>query len=254
MKFLLFAAGNVGYQIAKFFGDNEEPISYLILDSKGDEDLNSSIIKVSKINHQRTIFSKDLYDPIVVSLLRETQADLGILAWWPYIIKEPILNIARLGILNFHPSYLPYNRGKNYNFWTIVEDSPFGVSLHFITDGIDNGDIAFQSRIEKNWEDTVKTLYDKAQREIVRLFIDNFPRIKEGDIPRIPQDPSKGSYHRANELDLASFIDLDKSYEARNLLNILRARTFPPHPAAWFKDNGQEYEVRIEIKKRDRHG
>jgi methionyl-tRNA formyltransferase len=105
MKFLLFAAGNVGYQIAKFFGDNEEPISYLILDSKGDEDLNSSIIKVSKINHQRTIFSKDLYDPIVVSLLRETQADLGILAWWPYIIKEPILNIARLGILNFHPSY-----------------------------------------------------------------------------------------------------------------------------------------------------
>jgi methionyl-tRNA formyltransferase len=251
MKFLLFAADNVGYQIAKFFGDNQETLSCLVLDSEDNLGLNSAIIKASKIDPQKVIYSKDLYDPKTVYLLKNLQADLGILAWWPYIIKEPILSITRLGILNFHPSYLPYNRGKNYNFWTIVEDTPFGVTLHFISNGVDNGDIAFQSRIEKSWEDTGKTLYEKAQTEIVRLFVESFPRIKSGDIPKINQELNKGNYHKASELDSASYIDLAKSYKARELLNLLRARTFPPHPAAWFIDDNQKYEVRIEIIKRN---
>ena len=253
MKFLLFAAGTVGYQIAKFFGDSQEPLSSLVLDSKDNLGLNSAIINASRIDAKNVIYSKDIYDLETVNLLKNLQADLGILAWWPYIIKDPILSITRLGILNFHPSYLPYNRGKNYNFWTIIEDTPFGVTLHFINDGVDKGDIAFQSRIEKTWEDTGKTLYEKAQTAIVRLFIESFPKIKSGNIPRIPQDMSKGSYHKASELDFASYIDLDKTYKARDLLNLLRARTFPSHPAAWFKDGGQEYDVRIEITKRNRY-
>src|SRR3989304_8837124 len=156
MKFLLFAAGSVGYQIAKFFGDSQEPLSCLVLDSKADLDLNSAIIKASRIDPQNVIYGKDIYDPETVYLLKNLQAELGILAWWPYIIKDPILSITRLGILNFHPSYLPYNRGKNYNFWAIIEDAPFGVTLHFINNGVDNGDVVFQSRIEKTWEDTGK--------------------------------------------------------------------------------------------------
>jgi methionyl-tRNA formyltransferase len=253
MKFLLFAAGSVGYRIAKFFGDSHEPLSCLVLDSKDNLGLNPAIIEASGIYPQNVIYSKDIYDQETVYLLKNLQADLGILAWWPYIIKNPILGITRLGILNFHPSYLPYNRGKNYNFWTIIEDTPFGVTLHFINNGVDQGDIAFQSRMEKTWEDTGKTLYEKAQIEIVRLFIEKFPIIKSGDIPRIPQDTSKGTYHTASELDSASNIDLDSPYKARDLLNLLRARTFPPHPGAWFQDNEQEYDVRIEITKRNRH-
>jgi methionyl-tRNA formyltransferase len=253
MKLLLFAAGLVGYQIAKFFGDNNEPLAGLVLDSTDNAGLNASMIKASGIDHRHVIYSKDVYDPNIIAFLRDLQADLGILAWWPYIVKEPILSITRLGILNFHPSYLPYNRGKNYNFWTLVEDTPFGVTLHFINSGIDSGDIAFQARIEKNWEDSGKTLYERAQTEIVRLFIDSFPMIRQGNIPRIPQDLSKGSYHKSSELDSASYLDLEKSYKARDLLNVLRARTFPPYPSAWFKDGDQEYEVRIEITKRKRH-
>jgi methionyl-tRNA formyltransferase len=250
VKFLLFAAANVGYQIAKFFGDNKEPLSSLILNSNENQDLNTKIIKASKVNRKDLIYSNDLYDPKIVLKLQTLKADIGILAWWPYILKEPILSITKSGILNFHPSYLPYNRGKNYNFWTLIEDTPFGVTLHYISSGVDNGDIAFQAPIEKTWEDTGKTLYEKAQKEIVRLFIENFPRIKKGDIPRIPQDLTLGSYHKAYELDPASLIDLDKMYKARDFLNILRARTFPPHPAAWFNEDGQDYEVRIEITKR----
>jgi len=252
MNFLLFAAANVGCEVAQFFGDHQEEISCLVLDSKDKFQLNSRIIQVSRVDPQKIVFSDDLYKDEIIAKIKEMQIDLGILAWWPYIIKFPILAIARMGILNFHPSYLPYNRGKHYNFWTLVEDTPFGVTIHFIDSGVDTGDIAFQLRINKSWEDNAKTLYEKAQSEIVRLFIENFPRIKRGDIPRISQDMNQGSFHKTSELDSASYFDVDKSCKARDLLNLLRARTFLPYPAAWFVDNGEEYEVRIEIKKRNK--
>jgi len=247
MKIALFAAGEVGFQIAKFFGEQNEPLVCLILDQNADEAFNKQMIRASDIEPARVIYSNALYEKPTVARLEKLQLDLGILAWWPYIIKQPIIGIPRIGIMNFHPSYLPFNRGKHYNFWTIVEDTPFGVTLHFIDKGIDSGGIAFQSRIPKTWEDTGKTLFEKAQRAIVQLFIENFPLIKSGNIPSIPQDLSQGSFHKANELDMASRIELDKNYLGRELLNLLRARTFPPYPAAWFEDDGQRYEARIEI-------
>ena len=129
--------------------------------------------------------------------------------------------------------------------------APFGVTLHWVGAGVDCGDIAFQSLIETSWEDTGATLYYKAQEEIVRLFKEKFSEIKAGRIPRLPQDLARGSFHLARELEDASRIELDKTYTAAELLNLLRARTFQPHPAAWFEAEGRRYEVRIEIKETD---
>ena len=233
MNIGLFAADIVGLQVARFFGENKEPLACLVLDSKDRKGLNAEIIKSSGLTDPTRIFLSDqLEREDTLKVLRNLELDLILLAWWPYILKKQVIEIPRLGCLNFHPSYLPYNRGKHYNFWTIVEDTPFGVTLHWVDEGIDTGDIAFQSRIEKTWEDTGETLYYKAQEEIVKLFMEKFPEIKRGNIPRIPQDLNKGSFHKSNELEKASEIDLNRYYKASDLLNILRARTFPPHPGA----------------------
>lgn len=178
--------------------------------------------------------------------------DLGVLAWWPTIIKPPLINCPVHGFVNFHPSLLPHNRGKHYNFWALVEEVPFGVTLHYVDEGVDSGDIIFQKEIAYDWTDTGETLYFKAQREIVRLFCDAYPRLRLLDIPRQRQNLSKGSFHRAVELEQASRIDLEREYSARQLLNLLRARTFSGHPACWFEDNDEKYEVRIDIKRIDK--
>jgi methionyl-tRNA formyltransferase len=177
------------------------------------------------------------------------ELDLIVLAWWPYILRKSVLEIPRLGCLNFHPSYLPFNRGKHPNFWNIVEEVPFGVTIHWVDEGVDTGDIAFQSIINKSWEDTGKTLYQKAQIEVVKLFKERFADIREGRIPRISQKKYFGSFHKSDELEKASQIELEKEYKARNLLNLLRARTFPPHPGTWFVENGQKFQIRIHITK-----
>jgi len=255
MKIGLFAANVVGSKIAKFMGDQREVPACLVLDSNDSAGLNPAITADSGVIDASLILeSNSLGSDQTREQLRALDLDLIVLAWWPYILKPELIGIPRLGCLNFHPSFLPYNRGKHYNFWAIVEDAPFGVTIHWVDAAVDCGDIAFQSRIETTWEDTGATLYFKAQEEIVRLFMEKFPEIKVGRIPRIPQDLARGSVHRARELEEASRIELDQSYTARALLNLVRARTFQPHPAASFIDEGKRYEVRIEIKRADDGG
>jgi methionyl-tRNA formyltransferase len=238
VKLALFAAGAVGEQIASFLASEKADVVCVAVSP---DDASSRAIAAH--------FPDRVIDAANVDALRACAPDLGILAWWPAILREPQLSIPQLGWLNTHPSLLPFNRGKHYNFWALVEEAPFGVTLHWIDGGVDSGDIAFQRPLPTTWEDTGATLYDKAQRAIVELFIESWPAISAGRIPRTPQNQSAGSFHRAAELDAASRIDLDATYRARDLLNLLRARTFRPHPSAWFTEGGAKYEVRVEITK-----
>jgi len=249
MRLALFAAGAVGAEIASFMATTSDPPVALIVHANEGPEMKEKIIVAARVPAGTVFTSDDLNTEGVLQRLRGVGADIGILAWWPSIIRRPLLEVPRLGFLNFHPSLLPHNRGKHYNFWSILERAPFGVTLHWITDNIDAGDIAFQRPIETTWEDTGETLYLKAQREIVDLFKERFSEIAAGRIPRISQDPNTGSFHHSSELDTASRIDLDSPTTARAVLNILRARTFPPHPAAWFEENGQRYEVRVSIRR-----
>ena len=176
--------------------------------------------------------------------------DWGFLVWWPWILDSQFFRLSRHGFINTHPSLLPYNRGKHYNFWALVEQVPFGVSLHFVDEGIDCGDIVAQRRIHYGWEDNGATLYEAATREMVELFKEVYPLIGQGSFSRTSQDLSKGSFHRSSDMEDASRIDLDAHYTARHLFNLLRARTFPGHPACWFQEDGHVYEVRVEIRRR----
>jgi methionyl-tRNA formyltransferase len=238
VKIALFAAGAVGERIAAFLASENADVCCVAVAAN---DAHASAITA--------YFTDRIIDASDADALRNSAPDLGVLAWWPAILREPQLTIPRLGWLNTHPSLLPFNRGKHYNFWALVEEAPFGVTLHWIDGGVDSGDIAFQRELPTSWEDTGATLYDRAQEAMFALFIESWAEIREGRIPRTPQDPSAGSLHRAAELDAASRIDLNATYRGRDLLNLLRARTFRPHPGAWFTEDGAKYEVRIEITK-----
>ncbi|MHC4560181.1 MAG: formyltransferase family protein [Planctomycetota bacterium] len=247
MNFGLFAADEVGYEIAKFFRGEQEPVSCLVLDSNDAKGLNGSILSV--LDAKEVLYSDALYEETTLEKLRNMHIDLIILAWWPYILKESLIRVPRLGCLNFHPSYLPNNRGKHPYFWSIVEGVPFGVTLHFVDGGIDTGDTVFQETVEKSWEDAGSTLYERAKVAIVDLFKSKFGEIRSGNLPRKKQASAAATFHLGNEIEQASRIDLDQEYKARNLLNLLRARSNFPQGACWFVDDGHKYEVRVDIRK-----
>lgn len=189
----------------------------------------------------------DEYD--VAEWLLSRQLDVLVLAWWPHIVKGALLEVASV-TLNTHPSLLPHCRGKDPNFWAIIEGAPFGVTIHHVTSAIDAGDLAFQMEIPILWSDTGGTLYEKARTAMVQLYEQSLPEIIHGTIPRIPQGEG-GSLHYRKDLEAASLIELDAQTTARGVLNRLRARTFPGHPACRFYEGGDRYEVRVTIEKLD---
>lgn len=240
MRLLLLADGIVGAKITAFLIKNYENDLALVVTTQKNE-----IYR----NAQEKKIPVALFDQNNILSQLKTDIDLGVLAWWPKIIKSPLLNLPKLGFINTHPSLLPYNRGKHYNFWALVEQAPFGVTLHFVDSGIDTGPIVAQQKIHYDWCDTGETLYKKAQEAIYELFCNTYPILRTGQFQCKPQDPHAGSFHRASELGPASKIDLDANYRARDLLNLLRARTFSGYPGCWFEEGGVRYEISINIKK-----
>ena len=243
------ADGSVGNKALEFLLENYfNDIKWILCENE--QSLTITTVKEFDFDTNRVFLNRKLKEEVELNRLKKFQVDYIILAWWPHIIKKPFLSIPRIGVLNFHPSMLPYNKGKHYNFWSIVENSPFGVSIHFVNETIDGGDIIFQKEIEKDWLDTGETLYFKAQEAMIELFKEKYSDIRKGNYIRVEQNPNSGTFHYAKELDQASKIILDKNYSARELINLIRARTFVPHPAAWFEDNGKKYEIRLSITRK----
>lgn len=241
MKLVLLADGVVGAKIASFLMEEYPNDLTLIVTTQVNEiyrEANTNGFSVSVFDSEKNILGR----------LGEG-FDLGILAWWPKILKSPLLDAPKLGFFNTHPSLLPHNRGKHYNFWALVEQAPFGVSIHRVDSGVDTGDIVAQARIEYDWCDTGGTLYKKAQSAMFDLFCKSYPDLRKGKCDSRPQNASLGSFHRAAELEGASLVDLDAMYRARDILNLLRARTFEGYPGCWFEESGERYEISLKIRK-----
>jgi methionyl-tRNA formyltransferase len=182
------------------------------------------------------------------AMLSDAEFDLGLLAWWPRIVRTELLRSTRLGFLNLHPSLLPFNRGKDPNFWAIVDRLPFGVTIHWVDAGVDTGAIAFQRELSVDWTDTGGSLYRRATDAMVELFSESLPTIVGGQIPRRTQGAGMPA-RRRHELDPASVLDLDAPTTARAVLDLLRARTFAPHPGVRFSADGHTYQVRVSIER-----
>lgn len=246
MNVLLMADKYVGSEIVDWvFRYYKSDISCLVTTKKDD-------LYFKYISLIDNVFFFENSEKLITDIKNtKIEIDYGVLAWWPYIISCEIISLAKNSFINTHPSLLPYNKGKNYNFWTLVEQVPFGVTLHLVEKSIDSGDIIAQKNIPYTWEDNGGTLYNKATSEMIDLFKNTYPYIRAGTFIRKKQDINLGSFHLASELDQASVIDLEKTYKARDLLNLLRARTFPGYPGCWFEDNNIRYEIKIEITKKD---
>lgn len=241
MKILLMADGDVGYSILEFLITHHINDLALVLTTE-----ENSIYRMAKDSNIETYVYESSLDFLINKF---ENVDLGLLVWWPKIIRNPLLSIPKLGFINTHPSYLPYNRGKNYNFWALKDSTPFGVTLHLVDDGIDTGAIVAQKEIPYDWTDTGGTLYQKAKKEMVDLFKNTYPDIRSGSFPAKSQDSKNATYHHSKELEDASQIKLNESYTGRELINLMRARTFRGHPGSWFIEDGIKFEVFIEIRK-----
>ena len=113
---------------------------------------------------------------------------------YQHIITEDILKEYK--IINLHISYLPYNRGANPNFWSFFDNTPKGVTIHFMDKGIDTGNIIFQKKIKFSFNEfTLSTTYHRLKKEIEALFISQWKNIETKNYNQKTQNLLSGSYY-----------------------------------------------------------
>lgn len=193
------------------------------------------------------IFAGDhLHDEGDLKALGDLGAEMAVSVLFGYLLRPACLSLFPQGAINLHPSYLPYNRGTYPNVWSIVDRTPAGVTLHQIDEGVDTGDIIAQREMAVLPTDTGETVYRRLETLGLELFKEQWPRIVRGEADRTPQADT-GTTHRVRDIQGIDHIDLDKSYPARYLIDVLRARTFAPYPGAYFEENGRRVYLRLEL-------
>jgi UDP-2,4-diacetamido-2,4,6-trideoxy-beta-L-altropyranose hydrolase len=109
--------------------------------------------------------------------------DLVISYNYRYIVKGDLLSIPKRGAINLHISYLPWNRGAHPNVWSFIDNTPKGVTIHYMDEGIDTGDIIFQREVSiDETKETLKSSYDILHTEIQNLFKTHWLAIKSGEL------------------------------------------------------------------------
>ena len=119
-------------------------------------------------------------DKFSADYILDNQFNFLISYGYRYILKKDVLDLFPNRAINMHISYLPYNRGADPNFWSFFDGTPKGVSIHYLDEGIDTGDIIIQKEVFFDSLDveTLGSSYQKLQIEIQNLFFQHWGLIK----------------------------------------------------------------------------
>ncbi len=122
-------------------------------------------------------------DKLNVEIIEQQKTDMIVSYNYKYIIYKPVLDSVNRKAINLHISYLPWNRGAQPNFWSFFRNTPKGVTIHLIDEGLDTGDILLQKRLyfDENVE-TLSSTYEDLHYEIQKLFIENWDQLKHFEI------------------------------------------------------------------------
>ena len=197
---------------------------YIRLDNIVD---NNILTKVGKIN--------DYKDEI-----KGLNPDFIFVIGWSQLIDKEIINASKKGTIGFHTSKLSKDRGRSTIAWQISEGyTETALTMFYISEGIDNGDIIAQENIKIEQDDYVKDILFKINQSTYNLLKTYFPLLLNGKAPRIKQDETQASYRRLRT-DNDSLINWNSNTD--RIYNLIRAVSFP-YPKAWTLYKGKKTKI-----------
>lgn len=251
MRVIYFGNNSVGLRVLKSLVSQGDEVVALVVHPARKGRYRDEMIDAAHLPGERVFDGSKLRDPSTAKALLAVRPDIGLSVFFGYILRQDVISLFPSGCLNLHPSYLPFNRGAYPNVWSIVEGTPAGVTLHYIDAGVDTGDIVARRQVEVLPTDTGQSLYTRLEDACETLFEETWPLVRAGSADRSPQAHGHGTHHRAADVNTIDHVELDRTYTARDLINLIRARTFPPYKGAYFEDQGRRVYLRLELLRED---
>lgn len=251
MRVLFLGNNRVGWEVIRWLRSREEQIVGVVLHPKDRRQYGEEILDAAGLEPQHVFEADHLRSSDALERIRALEPDIAISAFFGYILQRDLLEMMPQGAVNLHAAFLPYNRGTYPNVWSIVEGAPAGVTLHYMDEGTDTGDIIARKEVPVEPVDTGESLYRKLEAACMDLFREAWPLVRAGRTPRTPQREDEGTAHRRRDVERIDAIDLDGRYTARELIDVIRARTFPPHRGAYFEEDGRRVYLRLQLSYED---
>jgi methionyl-tRNA formyltransferase len=127
--------------------------------------------------------------------IRELAADVIVVMAYGQILPRAVLEIPRIACLNLHASLLPKHRGAAPIQAAIVAgDRESGISVMYMDEGLDTGDVLLQTRLELSPHETGGSLHDRLAQIAPGALHEALAQLQRGNAPRVPQDSSAATY------------------------------------------------------------
>lgn len=128
----------------------------------------------------------------------------GLLVSYNYLhlLRPKLIERVNRRILNLHTSLLPWNRGISPNLWSVLDDTPKGVTIHVVDEGLDTGPILLQAEVEIDEErETLRSSYELLHRRIQELFRTNWASLRSFTPDEARPQVGRGSYHSRKDFE-----------------------------------------------------
>jgi methionyl-tRNA formyltransferase len=170
-----------------------------------------------------------LKDPGAIDEIRQLEPDAIVVMAYGQILPPAVLEIPRLACLNLHASLLPRWRGAAPIQAAIVAgDRTTGITVMYMSEGLDTGDILLKRETEIGRSDTGGSLHDRLGEIAPNALLEALRLLSEGNAPRLPQDDALATYAPKLQRD-AGKIDWSEPAEAIER----KIRAFNPWPGTF---------------------
>lgn len=198
--------------------------------------------QLAENNRIEFLLEKNINCDAFINKVQDYQCDLLVSMSFDQIFKKKIMNICPNRLINCHAGKLPFYRGRNVLNWVLINgEQEFGITVHYVDEGIDTGDIILQKTYEINNLDDYNSILNVAHKECATLLIDAINKIKNNSVVPIKQKTIHpvGFYCGIRK---AGDEIIDWNQESLRIFNFIRAIA-KPGPRARSKVNGGEIKV-----------
>ena len=232
MKAIVLAYHNIGCAGIQALIDHDVEIQ-AVFTHTDDPDENlwfDSVAEKAAMQGIPVFAPEDINHPIWQEKIKQLAPDMIFSFYYRKMVGKEILAIPRSGCANLHGSLLPRYRGRCPVNWALVQgEKETGVTLHYMTQKPDDGDIIGQHKITIEEDDTALSLHNKLTKATTLLLQTLLPQIKDGSAPRTPQDHTNASYFGGRK---PADGQIDWNQEAQTVYNLIRAVS-RPYPGAF---------------------
>ena len=183
----------------------------------------------------------DINSSSSVNWIKDLKPDVILCFGWSSILKREILNIPSIGVVGYHPTKLPKNRGRHPLIWSLILGLEKSAStFFFIDENVDSGDILSQVDFEISYQDDANSLYNKitdvALNQIEKLLLD----LKNGKYSKVKQDDKIETNYWRKRGEVDGLIDFRMTSGA--IYNLTRALT-KPYIGAYIQYRGKKISI-----------